>query len=208
MGVREINVKFHKNCENTGKILKIWHSLSWAPIRKFLWCYYKWLITFLALEKCKKRMRYCLNYSGTIKVFVHWKLKLLNFLISCFDMTSRRPYLCTEQWIGGHVCVQKKPVGIELFSLVRLRANATTPNIVAPTKLLRACWQWCANGCNNAQQCWYLGRIQPISLRKPCVMSVRGPNNVGRVGSCWLKSLTSFNFAQQHAAGCANGRNM
>ena len=135
MGVREINVKFHKNCENTGKILKIWHSLSRAPIRKFLWCYYKWLITFLALEKCKKRMRYCLNYSGTIKVFVHWKLKLLNFLISCFDMTSRRPYLCTEQWIGGHVCVQKKPVGIELFSLVRLRANATTPNIVAPTML-------------------------------------------------------------------------
>ena len=23
-------------------------------------------------------------------------------------MTSRRPYLCTKQWIGGHVCVQKK----------------------------------------------------------------------------------------------------
>ena len=35
-----------------------------------------------------------------------------------------------------------------------------------------------------AQQCWDLqcivGRIQPISLCKPCVMSVRGPNNVGR----------------------------
>ena len=34
------------------------------------------------------------------------------------------------------------------------------------------------------QQCWNLqcivGRIQPISLCKPCVMSVRGPNNVGR----------------------------
>ena len=49
---------------------------------------------------------------------------------------------------------------------------------------LRACWQWCANECNNSQQCWDLqcivGRIQPISLCKPCVMSVRGPNNVGR----------------------------
>ena len=49
---------------------------------------------------------------------------------------------------------------------------------------LRACWQWCANGCNNSQQRWDLqcivGRIQPISLCKPCVMSVRGPNNVGR----------------------------
>ena len=50
---------------------------------------------------------------------------------------------------------------------------------------LRACWQWCANGCNNFQQCWDLqcivGRIQPISLCKPCVLSVRGPNNVGGV---------------------------
>ena len=35
-------------------------------------------------------------------------------------MTSRRPYLCTKQWIGGLVCVQKKnPVGIELFSHVK-----------------------------------------------------------------------------------------
>ena len=51
-------------------------------------------------------------------------------------------------------------------------------------ELLRACWQWSANGCNNSEQCWNLQcivrRIQPISLCKPCVMSVRGPNNVGR----------------------------
>ena len=51
-------------------------------------------------------------------------------------------------------------------------------------ELLRACWQWCANGCNNSQQCWDLqcivGRILPISLCKPCVMSVRGPKNVVR----------------------------
>ena len=59
-----------------------------------------------------------------------------------------------------------------------------TCNIQQCWELLRACWQWCANGCNNSQQCWDLrcivGRIQPISLCKPCVMSVRGPNNVGR----------------------------
>ena len=40
------------------------------------------------------------------------------------------------------------------------------------------------NRCNNSQQVWDLqcivGRIQPISLGNPCVMSVRGPNNVGR----------------------------
>ena len=67
-----------------------------------------------------------------------------------------------------------------------MQTDATAPNIVAPQfwELLRACWQWFANGCNNSQQCWDLqcivGRIQPISLCKPCVMSVRGPNNVGR----------------------------
>ena len=51
-------------------------------------------------------------------------------------------------------------------------------------ELMRPCWQLRANGCNHSQQCWDLqcivGRIQPISLCKPCVMSVRGPNNVGR----------------------------
>ena len=185
----------------------MWHSLSRAPIRNFLWCYYRWLITFLALEKCRKRTRYCLNYSGTIKVFVHWKLKLLNFLISCFHMTSRRPCLCTKT---------------NLWELNSFRMLGSVQTQQLPTllrqqcwKLLRACWQWCANGCNNSQQCWYLGRIQPISLCKPCVMSVRGPNIVGRVGSCWLKSLTGFklcattlNNIQQHPTGCANGRNM
>ena len=60
-----------------------------------------------------------------------------------------------------------------------------------------------------------VGRIQPIRLWCPCVMRMRGPNNVGRkeelckriqhccatlqrsrskrnVGSCWFKSLTEF----------------
>ena len=83
-------------------------------------------------------------------------------------------------------------------------------------ELLRAGWQWSANGCNNSQQVMDLqcivGRIQPIGLCNPCVISVRGPYNVGRtvktdptllryapaiteqrnVGSCWLKSLTGF----------------
>ena len=114
-----------------------------------------------------------------------------------------------------------------------METDTTAPNIVEP------CWQRCAIGCNNSQHCWDLqcivGRIQPISLCKPCVMSVRGPNNVGRavqriqhccarlqrsrnkrnVGSCCLKSLTGVklcattrNNIQQHATGCANGRNM
>ena len=51
-------------------------------------------------------------------------------------------------------------------------------------ELLRACWQWCANGGNNSQRVWDLqcivGRTQPIGLCDPCVISVRGPYNVGR----------------------------
>ena len=92
------------------------------------------------------------------------------------------------------------------------------------------CWQWCVNGCNNSQQCWHLqcivGRIQPISLCKPCVMSVRGPNNVGRAvqtdptllryasaiteqKKCWELLAEKFdrfqtlrNNTQQHPATC------
>ena len=52
------------------------------------------------------------------------------WLIGCFHMTSRRPYLCTKQWIGGHICVQNNesaamfvyknnPVEIDLFSHVK-----------------------------------------------------------------------------------------
>ena len=44
---------------------------------------------------------------------------MLKLTIDRFHMTSQRPYLCTKQWIGGQVCVQKNPVGIELFSHVK-----------------------------------------------------------------------------------------
>ena len=37
----------HNSCE-------IWHSFSRTSMRNFLWCYYRWLITSLALEKWKK----------------------------------------------------------------------------------------------------------------------------------------------------------
>ena len=101
---------------------------------------------------------------------------------------------------------------------------------------LRPCWHWCANGCNSSQQCWDLqcivGRIQSIRLCKPCVMGVRGANNVGRAAQtdptllryasaiteqkkCWELLAEKFdrfqtlrNNTQQRATGCANGRNM
>ena len=67
-----------------------------------------------------------------------------------------------------------------------VQTDATTLNIVAPTMLgvvacvLAVVCKW----MQQLQQCWdmqcIVGRIQPISLCKPCIMSVRGPNNVGR----------------------------
>ena len=88
----------------------------------------------------------------------------------------------------------------------------------------------CANGRNNSQQYWDLqcivGRIKPISLCKPCVMSVRGPNNVGRAvqtdptllryasaiteqNKCWELLAEKFdrfqtlrNNTQQHPTTC------
>ena len=98
-----------------------------------------------------------------------------------------------------------------------------------PTLLLF--WQWCANGCNNSQQRWDLqcivGRIQPIKLWRPCVMSVCCPINFGRAvqtnptllryasaiteqNKCW-EWVVSSNFdqfqtlqnnSQQHATTC------
>ena len=51
-------------------------------------------------------------------------------------------------------------------------------------ELLPPCWQWCANGCNNSQQCWDLqcivGRMQNMRPCKLCLIRVRGLNNVGK----------------------------
>ena len=62
-------------------------------------------------------------------------------------------------------------------------------------ELLRACWQWLAKVCNNSQECWDLqcivGRTQLISLCNSCVMSVRGPNNVGSNISNMRRSVSS-----------------
>ena len=118
----------------------------------------------------------------------------------------------------------------------RLRLCATTPNNVGSCCVRVGSG---VNGLNNSQQCWDLqcivGRIQPISLCKPRVMSVPGPNNVvGAVQTdptllhyasaiteqkiCWELLTEKFdrfqtlrNNTQQHPTTCnrcANGRNM
>ena len=83
------------------------------------------------------------------------------------------------------VAIVKMPYRCQ-SSLGFVQKDATTPNIVATTMfgVVAPCWQWCTNRCNNSQQCWdpqcIVGRIQPISLCKPCVMNTRGAKNVGR----------------------------
>ena len=60
-------------------------------------------------------------------------------------------------------------------------------------KLLRPCWQWCTDGCNNSQNFWDLecivGRIQPITLFRPCVMSVRSHKQ------CWKSCANGSDIA-------------
>ena len=77
--------------------------------------------------------------------------------------------------------------------------------------MLRAYWQWSANGCNNSRQVCDLkcivGRIQPTSLCNPCVMSVRGPNNVGRAVQtcptllCYASAITEQKKCWELLAG-------
>ena len=60
-------------------------------------------------------------------------------------------------------------------------------------QLLRACWQWCANGCTNSQQVWELqcivGRIQPTSLCNPYVMSVHSTSTLFKFGNITKDTL-------------------
>ena len=77
-----------------------------------------------------------------------------------------------------------------------------------------------------------MGRTRPIGLCDPCVISVRGPYNVGRTvqtdptllryasaiteqKKCWELLAVTFerfqtlrNNTEQHATGCANRRNV
>ena len=48
MQFSEFYLFFHNSCE-------IWHLFSRALTRNSLWCYYRELITAIALEKCKKK---------------------------------------------------------------------------------------------------------------------------------------------------------
>ena len=73
MDFSEIYLGFHNSCE-------IWHSFSRTPMRNFLWCYFRWLITSLVLQKCKTENAIFFKLFWC-KVFVPLELKLLHFLV-------------------------------------------------------------------------------------------------------------------------------
>ena len=60
MKFSKFSVCFHNSCE-------IRHSCSLVPMTKFslMLLHVTTVVTSTALEKCKKRMQYSLNYSGT-----------------------------------------------------------------------------------------------------------------------------------------------
>ena len=136
---------------------------------------------FCALSR--SHVTLCCLVNLPIGVFEDEREKLVGVVSNCYIglFGGRIRFFYTREFIQ-----QRR---LEPQKLLRLRANGGAQQL--PTllrqqrwELLRACWQWCANRCNNFQQVWDLqcivGRIQPISLGNPCVMSVRGPNNVGR----------------------------
>ena len=89
------------------RILPLFSLFLWTlififsgPHQKCLWCYYRKLITSIALEKCKKNNA-ILFLLFWYKVFVHSILKLLNFLVDSVlnSYLSREPsvYLLGEE---------------------------------------------------------------------------------------------------------------
>ena len=130
-----------------------------------------------------------------------------------------------------------KPLKRSILGCVQ--TDETTSNIVVPTMLgVVACVL--AVVCKQIQQlatmlgpALHHGKDTTHSLCKPCVMSVRGHNNVARAvqtdptllryasaaitqqKKCWELLAEKFdqfqtlrNNIQQHATGCANGRYM
>ena len=81
-------------------------------------------------------------------------------------------------------------------------------------ELLRPCWQWCANGCNNSQQCWNLqcivGRMQPMRPCKLHLIRVRGLKNVGKAVQTdptmlrYASAITNFKESLTGFKLCAN----
>ena len=123
MKFSEFYLCFHNSCE-------IWHSFPRAPVRKFLWCYYRWLIvliTSLALEKCKKN-------AICFKLFSHKVFCPLKFKITRSPLYSVNPYLMFNECLEMKNCSFLNP-----WFLVR-KSLCFKSNIKHSTQCFTARW--------------------------------------------------------------------
>ena len=103
-----------------------------------------------------------------------------------------------------------------------VQTGATTANIVGVCwQLLRACWQWCANGCDNCQHCWRVLAVVACVLAMMCKRAQQLPTSLAYVGSCCVRvdngvqtDATTANIVgvcwqllRACWQWCANGRN-
>ena len=87
--ISDIYLCFHNSCE-------IWHLFSLGPMRNSLWCYYR-LISYIYSPWKNVKKSAVLFKLFWYKVFVHWKLKLLNFLMDSVLIDLSRFTLYSEQ---------------------------------------------------------------------------------------------------------------
>ena len=114
-------------------------------------------------------------------------VKLFSKHLPTFLLFRDRRSVAQQCWIRLHSSSNIEPRTLITHGLQRL-IGCILPTMHCRSqhcwKLLRPFAHHCQHGCNGSQQCWdlqcILGRIQPISLCRTCVMSARGPNNVGR----------------------------
>ena len=136
-------------------------------------------------------------------VSIAFATRLLSYLLKLRtngpNNSQHSQHCCWANNVGNYrVCVgtgvQQLPI---MLGPAAVHLGKDTTDFVGHVK--RAC---VAPTCSN-------GRIQH------CCATLWWSRNKRNVGSCWLKSLTRFKLCattpsntQQHATGCANGRNM
>ena len=128
---------------------------------------------------------------------------------SCFDH-----YMAKKNWNSNNVVLQSSTV---LALLNNMQRNATTPNIVWPTMLevlvpsvhcgkvtTHKTLETMRNARASPQQCW-----KSCANRSNIVAPRLGVHRTKEMlGVVSLEVWPVSNFAQQHATGCANRRNV
>ena len=135
-------------------LCEILHLFSQVLIRNFLWCYYWWLITFIALEKCEKNV--ILFKLFWYNVFFHWKLRLLNFVmdsvlcvmlyfsVNAFRWRIHSDHVIVTRFIGAVVLARFASL-LRSYARVRMCSRLFRYHICACYSLIR--WRFVHHPC-------------------------------------------------------------